>query len=137
MKSLRVLIIFTILVVMLSSFALVGAQDDEAVVAEPGQEVNMVLLPKFLGILVFDQANEGAMEAHEELENPGRVTTPEAVARYNKMVDRHNQIISEYNQEIPLLLQNMEEAQRKLIRDIFPETPAVPDSEPEVRGDQG
>ncbi len=30
-----------------------------------------MLLPKFLGILPFDQANEGAMEAHEELENPG------------------------------------------------------------------
>jgi len=30
----------------------------------------MVLLPKFLGILVFDQANEGAQEAHAELENP-------------------------------------------------------------------
>jgi rhamnose transport system substrate-binding protein len=28
---------------------------------------NAILLPKFLGILVFDQANEGAMEAAEEL----------------------------------------------------------------------
>ncbi|MBI1882048.1 MAG: substrate-binding domain-containing protein, partial [Chloroflexi bacterium] len=26
---------------------------------------------KFLGILVFDQANQGAQEAHKELENPG------------------------------------------------------------------
>ena len=31
----------------------------------------MVLLPKFLGILPFDQANQGAQEAHAELENPG------------------------------------------------------------------
>ena len=31
----------------------------------------MVLLPKFIGILVFDQAHNGAREAHEELENPG------------------------------------------------------------------
>ena len=30
----------------------------------------MVLLPKFLGILVFDQANAGAEEAAAELENP-------------------------------------------------------------------
>jgi rhamnose transport system substrate-binding protein len=30
----------------------------------------MVLLPKFLGILVFDQANQGAEEAHAELQNP-------------------------------------------------------------------
>ena len=39
--------------------------------ATPGQEVNMVLLPKFLGILVFDQANQGAQEAHTELQNKG------------------------------------------------------------------
>jgi rhamnose transport system substrate-binding protein len=38
---------------------------------EPGMEADMVLLPKFLGIRVFDQAHEGAMEAHEELGNPG------------------------------------------------------------------
>ena len=31
----------------------------------------MVLLPKFLGILVFDQANQGAQEAHTELQNKG------------------------------------------------------------------
>lgn len=43
----------------------------EVIVAEPGQELKMMLLPKFLGILPFDQAHEGAMEAHEELENPG------------------------------------------------------------------
>jgi rhamnose transport system substrate-binding protein len=42
----------------------------EAAVAEPGQSVKMMLLPKFLGILPFDQAHEGALEAHEELENP-------------------------------------------------------------------
>ena len=40
---------------------------------EPGKETNMVLLPKFLGILVFDQANEGAQEAHKELQNPGEL----------------------------------------------------------------
>ena len=33
----------------------------------------MVLLPKFLGILVFDQANDGAMEAHAELGNTGEL----------------------------------------------------------------
>ncbi|MFC2016013.1 sugar ABC transporter substrate-binding protein, partial [Chloroflexota bacterium] len=41
--------------------------------ATPGETVNMVLLPKFLGILVFDQANDGAMEAHEELQNAGEL----------------------------------------------------------------
>jgi rhamnose transport system substrate-binding protein len=44
------------------------AQD--AVMAEPGQDVNMLLLPKFLGIIVFDQANEGAQEAATELGIP-------------------------------------------------------------------
>ena len=38
--------------------------------ATPGQEVSMVLLPKFLGIAVFDQAHEGALEAQKELQNP-------------------------------------------------------------------
>ena len=40
---------------------------------EPGGNVDMVLLPKFLGILVFDQANEGAEEAHAELRNQGEL----------------------------------------------------------------
>lgn len=40
---------------------------------EPGGDVDMVLLPKFLGILVFDQANEGAEEAHAELGNQGEL----------------------------------------------------------------
>lgn len=38
--------------------------------AEPGQDVNMLLLPKFLGIIVFDQANQGAQEAATELGMP-------------------------------------------------------------------
>jgi rhamnose transport system substrate-binding protein len=41
-----------------------------AVTAEPGQSVKMLLLPKFTGVAVFDQANEGAQEAHTELQNP-------------------------------------------------------------------
>src|SRR5687768_1318909 len=40
------------------------------VAATPGQDVKMMLLPKFLGILPFDQANEGAQEAAAELQNP-------------------------------------------------------------------
>ena len=38
--------------------------------AEPGKAVDMVLLPKFLGILPFDQAHQGAQEAAKELQNP-------------------------------------------------------------------
>ena len=41
------------------------------VVPEPGQAMNAVLLPKFLGILVFDQANTGAQEAAAELGTDG------------------------------------------------------------------
>jgi rhamnose transport system substrate-binding protein len=63
-------VILLALVVVLS-FSMVSAQDDEPIVATPGQTVNMILLPKFLGIAVFDQAHQGAMEAHEELENAG------------------------------------------------------------------
>jgi rhamnose transport system substrate-binding protein len=51
----------------------VSAQEDPAE-AEPGQEVNIILLPKFLGIAVFDEANMGAEEAHAELENSGEYT---------------------------------------------------------------
>jgi rhamnose transport system substrate-binding protein len=42
--------------------------------AEPGQSVKMMLLPKFLGILPFDQANKGAEEAATELKNPEKLT---------------------------------------------------------------
>ena len=35
----------------------------------------MMLLPKFLGILPFDQANQGAQEAAAELQNPTRSTS--------------------------------------------------------------
>jgi rhamnose transport system substrate-binding protein len=38
--------------------------------ATPGKAVNMVLLPKFLGIAPFDQAHQGAEEAAKELGNP-------------------------------------------------------------------
>jgi rhamnose transport system substrate-binding protein len=38
--------------------------------ATTGKDVSMVLLPKFLGISVFDQAHMGAEEAAKELKNP-------------------------------------------------------------------
>lgn len=41
--------------------------------ATPGKDVKMVLLPKFLGIAVFDQAHNGAVEAQKELQNPSEV----------------------------------------------------------------
>ena len=41
------------------------------IMAEKGKAANLVLVPKFIGILVFDQAHDGAREAHEELQNPG------------------------------------------------------------------
>ncbi|MCX6029108.1 MAG: substrate-binding domain-containing protein, partial [Chloroflexi bacterium] len=41
--------------------------------AKPGQPFKMTLLPKFLGILVFDQANQGALEAAKELQNPEKL----------------------------------------------------------------
>ncbi len=48
---------------MLASTLLTGAASADG--------VNMVLLPKFLGILPFDQARRGAEEAHKETGNPG------------------------------------------------------------------
>ncbi len=40
---------------------------------DDGEGIDMVLLPKFLGILVFDQAHQGAMEAAAELGNTGEL----------------------------------------------------------------
>jgi rhamnose transport system substrate-binding protein len=34
----------------------------------------MLLLPKFTGVAVFDQANQGAQEAHTELQNPAELS---------------------------------------------------------------
>ncbi len=55
---------------MLATTQLVHA---DAITLQPGKQTNIVLLPKFLGILVFDQANEGAQEAHKALQNPGKL----------------------------------------------------------------
>jgi rhamnose transport system substrate-binding protein len=45
-----------------------------AITATPGESVKMLLLPKFTGVAVFDQANEGAQEAHAELQNPAELS---------------------------------------------------------------
>lgn len=50
-----------------------GLAAADAVKLKGGKDADMVLLPKFLGILVFDQANEGAQEAHAELRNKGEL----------------------------------------------------------------
>lgn len=42
-------------------------------VAKKGMKANLVLLPKFLGILPFEQAHQGAKEAHAELGNRGKL----------------------------------------------------------------
>lgn len=47
-----------------------SAASGEVIVAESGQEISTILLPKFVGILVFDQANTGAQEAAAELGAP-------------------------------------------------------------------
>ena len=44
-----------------------------AITATPGQAVKMLFLPKFTGVAVFDQANEGAQEANTELQNTEKV----------------------------------------------------------------
>jgi rhamnose transport system substrate-binding protein len=39
-----------------------------------GEAVDMILLPKFMGNQVFEEANNGAQEAHKELQNSGKLT---------------------------------------------------------------
>jgi rhamnose transport system substrate-binding protein len=51
--------------------AMTGIAAADAMMAKPGGAANIVLLPKFLGILPFDQAHRGAEEAHKELGNTG------------------------------------------------------------------
>jgi rhamnose transport system substrate-binding protein len=72
----KVAILTLLWLVMALSTSISVAQDAtaeataEAAMATSGQAVNMVLLPKFLGILPFDQAHQGAEEAAAELGNP-------------------------------------------------------------------
>jgi rhamnose transport system substrate-binding protein len=54
-----------------STLAVAAALCGSIAQAQDAEPVNMVLLPKFLGIAVFDQANRGAEEAHAELANAG------------------------------------------------------------------
>ena len=51
-----------------------SAAAGDVITATPGESVKMLLLPKFTGVAVFDQANEGAEEAHDELENPAELS---------------------------------------------------------------
>jgi len=66
-----------LILILLAIFALLlptgSALAQEPIVPEPGKEANLVLLPKFLGIQVFDQANQGAQEADKELGNTGKL----------------------------------------------------------------
>jgi rhamnose transport system substrate-binding protein len=50
-----------------------AATEAAAPEAAAGEGVPMVLMPKFLGILVFNQANQGAQEAHAEVGNPAEL----------------------------------------------------------------
>jgi len=50
-----------------------AAEAGPVVKAEKGKTLNMVLLPKFMGNMVFEQAYQGAQEAHAELENKGKL----------------------------------------------------------------
>jgi rhamnose transport system substrate-binding protein len=49
------------------------APSGEVVKATPGESLDMVFLPKFLGNAVFDEAHAGALEAAAELQNPAEL----------------------------------------------------------------
>jgi rhamnose transport system substrate-binding protein len=50
-----------------------AAPSGGVVKATPGQALDMILLPKFVGNKVFDEAHDGAKEAHAELQNSGKL----------------------------------------------------------------
>ena len=62
------------IVAAFASAMMAGAAFADPVMAKPGAALNMVLLPKFSGNLVFDQAHQGAEEAAKELGNTGKLT---------------------------------------------------------------
>lgn len=80
MKNRRLLMGIVAAALMLGNLgAVVAAQDatpgatgspTAAITATKGLDAKLMLLPKFLGILPFDQANQGATEAAAELQNP-------------------------------------------------------------------
>lgn len=65
----RALVIAMVGAILFGNAGMIALAQDAAE-ATKGQDVKMMLLPKFLGILPFDQANQGAEEAAKELENP-------------------------------------------------------------------
>ena len=75
MFKINLIVLSSILVFLTSSLAIGHT------IPEKGKKADLVLLPKFLGILPFDHAHKGAREAHNELRNPGKLTylgpTPE------------------------------------------------------------
>jgi rhamnose transport system substrate-binding protein len=73
MNARKALTSLVLLALLLTPILLANAQGGEPVEPVPGQELNMILLPKDPGNPVFVEAHEGAMEAHEELENPGEL----------------------------------------------------------------
>jgi rhamnose transport system substrate-binding protein len=64
-RDMKKLLLATAALALLALPAIASAQE-----AKPGQAEKMVLLPKFLGIAVFEQAHQGALEAQKELQNP-------------------------------------------------------------------
>ena len=71
MRNRRIIIGMLAAVLLAGNVGAAIAQTPTAVVtATPGQDAKLMLLPKFLGILPFDQANQGATEAAAELQNP-------------------------------------------------------------------
>lgn len=79
MKPRKFFIVFMLAALLVTPFALIHAQEateapEDVIVARPRQRVDMVLLPKFLGIAPFEQAYAGAQEAHLELANRGELT---------------------------------------------------------------
>ena len=67
MFKMNLFVLSSILVFLTSSLAIGHT------IPEKGKKADLVLLPKFLGILPFDHAHKGAREAHNELRNPGKL----------------------------------------------------------------
>jgi rhamnose transport system substrate-binding protein len=72
-KAIAFLTVVTLIFGVVTAPSPVTQAQGAAKEATKGQTLDLVLLPKIQGIAVFDEAHQGAQEAHKELENKGKL----------------------------------------------------------------
>ncbi len=99
----KVLLGLLVMSLLLAPTLAMAQDDEEPVEPEAGAELDMILMPKNVGNPVFEVVHEGAMEAHEELENPNELvfTGPSAD---NPIAGQIDLITNAVTQEVDALM---------------------------------